>query len=304
MCEFSTLRPWCTESAQLQYLIKRDISSSATESLPVHQCLLVCACVTWCFVLLRLHQHTTVYGKEETWERCWEMFSSSFKKHVCAINTHVWVLSNPVLIGVMVGWPRQCTRHRYWPPLFSLGLLSDVFKFGSFSYFIPMVSFHWTTGESIKLKRMTDSFGSLLLSILSMHEFEPVTVSGLWASILSLAQCGHSARREAGRVGEHLHICWCFFPFPDNMWAAKVGAGTPPELHHLGLLFGDARVHVVHSERARCWSPSTLWQGIKYVKSFGPTSLWGANGGAGIKEGRNKSFCDPVKQLLHQMQRN
>lgn len=64
---------------------------------------------------------------------------------------------------------------------------------------------------------------------------------------------------------------------------------------------GRHQGQVAHS---RCLLPSTLWQGIKYVKSFGPTSLSGANAEAGMKKGGNNSlfFCNLVKQLLHQMQ--
>lgn len=64
---------------------------------------------------------------------------------------------------------------------------------------------------------------------------------------------------------------------------------------------GRHQGQVAHSG---CLLPSTLWQGIKYVKSFGPTSLSGANAEAGMKKGGNNSlfFCNLVKQLLHQMQ--
>lgn len=41
---------------------------------------------------------------------------------------------------------------------------------------------------------------------------------------------------------------------------------------------------VVHNVRSGCLLPSSLWQYIKYVKSFGPTSLWSANTGAGREE--------------------
>jgi len=39
--------------------------------------------------------------------------------------------------------------------------------------------------------------------------------------------------------------------------------------------------HTVQNMRSGCLLPSSLWQDIKYVKSFGPTSLWSANTGAG-----------------------
>lgn len=72
--------------------------------------------------------------------------------------------------------------------------------------------------------------------------------------------------------------------------AAQVRAREAPGAASLMSAAGRHRGQVARSVRGRRLLPSTLWQGIKYVKSFGPTSLSGANAEAGMKKGGNNSF--------------
>lgn len=73
---------------------------------------------------------------------------------------------------------------------------------------------------------------------------------------------------------ENLHICSCSvhiqtWSLYNGMWIGQ-GLRIPPAASFRLAV----RSHKgVHNARSGCLLPSSLWQYIKYVKSFGPTSL-------------------------------